>query len=168
MLLSIVFLIISLILGLLVTFSTTRLFIRLIRRKHQITPDNVSFAVLLAAVIFSVGYTISGVLEPFFKMVSTVRMLEKNSADAFFSILKYGSIFVVAGFIVCFLVIFLGMYLFNLINTEIEELEEISKNNVAVGILVGAIIIVITLFVKGSIIFFLENIIPYPELPFRT
>jgi hypothetical protein len=60
------------------------------------------------------------------------------------------------------------MYLFNFINTEIEELEEISKNNVAVGILVGAIIIVITLFVKGSIIFFLENIIPYPELPFRT
>jgi uncharacterized membrane protein YjfL (UPF0719 family) len=72
------------------------------------------------------------------------------------------------GFVVSFLVVLLGMYLFNLINTEIDELQEISQNNIAVGILVGVIIIVITLFMKGSIIFLLENLIPYPELPIRT
>jgi uncharacterized membrane protein YjfL (UPF0719 family) len=166
--LAIVYLLISLILGLLVTFSTTRLFIRAIRRKYNMTPQNTSFAILLASVIFSVGYIISGVLEPAFKMIATVRMLEKSGADVFFSIVKYGTIFGAVGFVVSFLVIFLGMYLFNFLNTEIEELEEISNNNIAVGILVGTIIIVITLFVKGSIIFFLENLIPYPEMPMRT
>jgi len=166
--LSILYLLISLVLALLITFSTTRLFIRAIRRKYQITLQNVSFAILLAAVIFSVGYIISGVLEPFFKMIDTVRLMEKSAIDTFFSIVKYGIIFVAVGFVVSFLVVLLGMYLFNLINTEINELQEISQNNIAVGILVGVIIIVITLFVKGSIIFLLENLIPYPELPIRT
>lgn len=166
--LSVLYLLVSLALALLVTFSTTRLFIKAIRRKYQITPQNISFAILLAAVIFSVGYIISGVLDPVFKMIATVRLMEKSATDTFFSVAKYGIIFVAVGFVVSFLVVLLGMYLFNLINTEIDELQEISKDNVAVGILVGTIIIVITLFVKGSIIFLLENLIPYPELPIRT
>ncbi|GAB4487955.1 MAG: hypothetical protein OHK0045_09110 [Raineya sp.] len=166
--LSILYLFISLALALVVTFSTTRLFIKAIRRKYQITPQNIAFSILLAAIIFSVGYIVSGVLEPFFKLVPIVRLIEKSPTDTFFSIAKYGAIFVLASFLVSFVVVSLGMYLFNLINTEIDELQEISKDNIAVGILVGAIIIVITLFVKGSIIFLLENLIPYPDLPIRT
>lgn len=162
--LSIIYLAISLVLGLLVTFITSRLFTRFIRRKYQITPNNTSFAFLLAAVIFSVGYIISGVLDPIYKMINVIRLIDTDTASMFFDVLKYGIVFIVIGYIVAFLIIILAMYLFNLINTEIDELEEISKDNVAVGILVGTIIIVITLFVKTSIIFFLENLIPHPEL----
>ncbi|MDW8297377.1 MAG: DUF350 domain-containing protein, partial [Raineya sp.] len=127
-----------------------------------------AFAILLASVIFAVGYILSGLVEPIFKMVSMVKMIEKSSTDVFFSVLKYSIIFIVLGFVLSFVVVLMGMYLFNLVNTEINELQEISENNVAVGILVGVIIVVITLFVRGAIIFLVENLIPYPELPIRT
>ncbi|MCS6795417.1 MAG: DUF350 domain-containing protein [Raineya sp.] len=166
--LAILHLIMTLLLAVLVTFGTTRLFIRAIRRKYQITPQNTAFAILLASVIFAVGYILSGLVEPIFKMVSMVKMIEKSSTDVFFSVLKYSIIFIVLGFVLSFVVVLMGMYLFNLVNTEINELQEISENNVAVGILVGVIIVVITLFVRGAIIFLVENLIPYPELPIRT
>lgn len=166
--LAILHLVMAFLLAVLVTFSTTRVFIRKVRRKYNITPQNVSFAILLASVIFSVGYIISGLEEPIFKVVSTVRAIEENAVNVFFGAIKYILIFVVLGYIFSFLVVLLGMYLFNLINTEIDELQEISQNNVAVGILVGVIIVVIALFVKGTIVFLVENLIPYPELPIRT
>ncbi len=161
-------LILTLLLAILVTFSTTRLFIRALRRKYQITTKNTAFAILLASVIFAVGYILSGLVEPIFKMVAMVKMIEKSSTDIFFTVLKYSIIFVVLGFLLSFLVVITGMYLFNLINTEIDELQEISENNIAVGILVGIIITVITLFVKGAVVFLVENLIPYPDLPIRT
>lgn len=166
--LAILHLVMAFLLAVLVTFSTTRVFIRKVRRKYNITPQNVSFAILLASVIFSVGYIISGLEEPIFKVVSTVRAIEENAVNVFFGAIEYILIFVVLCYIFSFLVVLLGMYLFNLINTEIDELQEISQNNVAVGILVGVIIVVIALFVKGTIVFLVENLIPYPELPIRT
>ncbi|PKQ69639.1 DUF350 domain-containing protein [Raineya orbicola] len=166
--LAILHLIMTFLLAVLVTFSTTRIFIRFIRRKYQITPQNVSFAVLLASVIFSVGYIISGLGEPIFKAVNIIRTTETETTAVFFGALKYTLIFILLGYIFSFAVVVLGMYLFNFINTEIDELQEISQNNIAVGILVGTIIIVVSLFVKESIVFLIENLIPYPEMPIRT
>ncbi|WP_448530235.1 DUF350 domain-containing protein [Raineya sp.] len=165
---AILHLVMAFILAVLVTFSTTRIFLRAIRRKYQITPQNISFAILLASVIFSVGYIISGLEEPIFKVVNTIRAMETETTSVFFGAVKYILIFITLGYIFSFIVVALGMYLFNLINTEIDELQEISQNNIAVGILVGVIIIVIALFVKGTIIFLIENLIPYPEMPIRT
>lgn len=166
--LAILHLVMTLLLAVLVTFSTTRLFIRAIRRKYQMTTKNTAFAILLASVIFAVGYILSGVVEPIFKMVAMVKIIEKNATDVFFSVLKYSLIFVVLGFGLAFLVVITGMYLFNFINTEINELQEVSENNIAVGILVGMIIVVVTLFVKGAVVFLVENLIPYPQMPIRT
>jgi uncharacterized membrane protein YjfL (UPF0719 family) len=54
------------------------------------------------------------------------------------------------------------MYVFTLLTREIKELEEISKDNKAVGLMTGVIIIVIALFVKDSTILLLDSFIPYP------
>lgn len=165
---AILYLVISLASGLLFTFGTYRIFIRLIRRRYNITPKNISFALLSASVIFSVCYIIAGVLDTVFKMISTLRATANDGSSIFLDVMKYGTLFMGLGFVISFLVILLAMYIFNFINTEIDELQEVSDNNIAVGILLGVIIITITMFVKGSIVFLLENLIPYPKLPFRT
>ena len=48
---------------------------------------------------------------------------------------------------------------------QLDEYDEISKNNIGVALLVAVLAIVIALFTKGPFIIFIESFIPYPELP---
>ncbi|MEM6299434.1 MAG: DUF350 domain-containing protein, partial [Bacteroidota bacterium] len=49
--------------------------------------------------------------------------------------------------------------------THFDEFEEIRQNNIAIGILTGVIMIVISMFVKDSVIQLMESLVPYPEVP---
>ena len=49
--------------------------------------------------------------------------------------------------------------------TDINEFEEIKKNNIAVAILTATIIISISLLVKESLYLLLESFVPYPDIP---
>jgi hypothetical protein len=44
-------------------------------------------------------------------------------------------------------------------------MEEIRKGNIAVALIAAAILVVISLFVRDSVVFLLESMIPYPEVP---
>ena len=48
---------------------------------------------------------------------------------------------------------------------NINEFQEIKKNNLAVAILTATIIISISLLVKESLYLLLETFVPYPEVP---
>ena len=48
---------------------------------------------------------------------------------------------------------------------DINEFEEIKKDNVSISIITAVIVIVMTLLVKDSIYLVLESFIPYPEVP---
>ncbi|TAE74365.1 MAG: DUF350 domain-containing protein [Bacteroidetes bacterium] len=157
-------LVLALLLAILVTFLSYRILRAFMVKKYNITEDNFAFALLCSSILFSVGYIISGTLQP---AINVVRILSKEitkNSDLFFESIKYISLFVLLGFFVSFVVIMLGMYLFTLLTKNIDEFKEIGKDNKAVGLLVGVIIIVIALFVKDSTVLLLEAFIPYPKL----
>jgi uncharacterized membrane protein YjfL (UPF0719 family) len=45
----------------------------------------------------------------------------------------------------------------------IKEFEEIKKDNIAVAILSGVIIITISVMLKDSLYFLMDTLVPYPE-----
>jgi uncharacterized membrane protein YjfL (UPF0719 family) len=47
----------------------------------------------------------------------------------------------------------------------IDEFEEIKKDNIAVAIIVGVIIIAVSIMLKDSLYFLLETFVPYPDAP---
>jgi uncharacterized membrane protein YjfL (UPF0719 family) len=47
----------------------------------------------------------------------------------------------------------------------IKELNEIEKNNIAVSLVVGVVIISISIMVKDSLYLLLESFVPYPDMP---
>lgn len=158
----------SLILAVLVSFVTFRLFYYFINRHYPVKPDNLAFAILSGAILFSVGHIISGIIRP---MLAVIRTLEAQNHDFWFLLkntLQYSTLFIGLGFLVSFICTITGLYLFMLLTRNINEFEEISKDNRAVGILTGVIIIVIAIFVRDSAVLLLESMVPYPDLPIRN
>jgi hypothetical protein len=161
-------LILSLILAVLVAFITFRLFRYFLVKRYKIELSNVSFSILLSAVLLSVANILSGIINPLLNVIRTLNEYEKSTNVFILKSLQYIVFFIGLGFLVAFVVIGLGLYLFTILTRNIHELEEISHDNKAVGILTGVIILVIAIFVKDSVVFLLESLIPYPSLPIRN
>ncbi len=138
--------------------------IRVVLEKYYtISMDNMSFAYFISGVLIGVGYIISGAIQP---VLNIVRMQIQQSESLFEWILpssKYVLIFAFIAFIIALINTILGIFLFTKLTKNINEFEEISKNNQAVGLITGVIIVVIAFFVRDSTILLLESMIPYPK-----
>ena len=78
---------------------------------------------------------------------------------------KYSGLLLSVIIITITLVIFISIKLFTYMTKNINEFQEIKKNNLAVAILTATIIISISLLVKESLYLLLETFVPYPEVP---
>lgn len=160
-----VHLITSLIIGvvfLYLTFIIVRQFFR--RRKLPTETTNVAFGVFAAAVMFTVGYILSGVFEP--AMTTANILIKGNTAMGTFipQYMKYMGLFLLFGSLATGLVIFTAIKVFDLFTASIDELLEISKNNMSVSIVLSTMIIVIAVIAKPSIVMLVEAIVPYPQI----
>lgn len=158
---------IALLLGIAVLYLTFLLMQRFIVRRYQIEKDNLAFAALGAGILFSVGNILEGSIEP---ISSTIRQL-KNVHDHIGMITGQALLYILAFLLISFCI----AVAVNLISirlyvslTHFDEFREIQENNIAIGILTGVIMIVISMFVKDAVIQLMESLIPYPELPSIT
>ena len=156
---------ISIIIGVLLLFVTYKLIDRLVRRKYNIKLDNISFSIFSASILFSVAYLISGIKAP---ILNSLRMISDNpeyDGSIIIDGFKYTFLFLLIVIITISLINFLSVKLFTIMTKNINEFEEISKNNIAVSILTATIIISISLLVKESLYLLLESFVPYPDVP---
>jgi hypothetical protein len=156
---------VSIIIGILLLFVTYKLIDRLVRRKYNIKLDNISFSIFSASILFSVAYLISGIKAP---ILNSLRMISDNpeyDGSIIIDGFKYTFLFLFIVIITIGLINFLSVKLFTIMTKNINEFEEISKNNIAVSILTATIIISISLLVKDSLYLLLDSFVPYPETP---
>jgi uncharacterized membrane protein YjfL (UPF0719 family) len=166
--LAILQLMLSLLLAVGLTFVCFKMFNAVLTKRYKMERNNLAYSVLVSCIIFAVGYITSGVIEPLFNLIRTLKQYGQQTSVIFFESLRYGVIFVILGYSIAFVVVVLGLILFNFLTKDIDELEEIRSGNLATALVAGTIIIVISLFVKNGVMFLLETLIPYPELPSRT
>lgn len=159
---------ISLILAVLMAYATFKIFRYVLTRKYKIELDNIAFAILTSAILYAVGSIVSGVIKPMLNLIRTLDENAKTTLDYIWNSMQYSMLFIGLGFLVSFIVTITGLYLFTFLTRTINEFEEISKDNRAVGLITGVIIIVIALFVKDSVDLLLESLIPYPDFPIRN
>jgi uncharacterized membrane protein YjfL (UPF0719 family) len=157
-------LILALILAILVTFFSYKIFRYFLVKRYQIQMDNFAFALLSSSILFSVGYIISGTLQPAMNVIRILGQQTKSTVELFLESVRYISLFVGIGFVISSIITLLGLFIFTQLTRNINEFEEISKDNKAVGLITGVIIIVIAMFVKDSTVLLLESFIPYPKL----
>jgi len=162
---SIIEIVISLFFGVTLLYFTYRIINKLVKKKFDINLDNISFSIFTSSILFSVAYLISGIKSP---ILNSLKMLGNNpdyEGSLFLDSFKYSGLFLSIIIITIAIVIFIAIKLFTYMTTDINEFEEIKKNNIAVAILTATIIISISLLVKESLYLLLESFVPYPDIP---
>lgn len=155
----------SVLIGVLVLFVTYRILQRIFARQYTIEPNNRAFAIFSGAILLSVGYIISAVIQP---LLSTFRLLHQQSEKTMFLLGEFALylvFFILISAAIALLVNLIGTGLFTLFTKDVKEMEEISKDNISVAITVAVIIVVISLFVRDGVVFLLETLVPYPDVP---
>lgn len=163
--LSLVHIVMSLLLSLVVLYVTFRIVKFKIIDNHEVPYTNIAFAILAGGIMFSVAYLIADVKEP---IVNTIRILQRQSAfnvGLLLEITKYVGLFLSVSLVVIFMVIGASFYLFSVMTKNVDEINEIKDQNIAVSIIVTVIIVSVSLIVKDSMLLLLEALMPYPEFP---
>ena len=162
---SIIEIVISLFFGVTLLYFSYRTINKLVKNKFDINLDNVSYSIFSSSILFSVAYLISGIKSP---ILNSLKMLSNDpnyEGSMILDSFKYSGIFLFIIIITIAIVIFISIKLFTYMTTDINEFEEIKKNNIAVAILTATIIISISLLVKESLYLLLESFVPYPDIP---
>ncbi len=162
---SITQLIISIIIGTIVLYSSYKIIDRYIRKKHNIDLNNTAYGILCASILFSIGYLITGVKDP---IINSVELIQRNpdfSGSVFFEGLKYSGLFLAISVFVIWFINLISIYLFTIMTKDVKEFEEIKNNNIAISLITAAIVISISLMVKSSLYLILESFVPYPDMP---
>lgn len=156
-------LIISIIIGVLLLYTTFKFIDKFIRLKHGIRYDNISFSIFISSIIFSVGYLFSDIKSPILNSIRITQEQVDFSGNIYLEGAKYSLLFFALIIVSIFLINVISFYLFSSMTKTIHEFEEIKNNNIAVAIISGVIIITISLIVKDSLYFLLDTFVPYPE-----
>jgi uncharacterized membrane protein YjfL (UPF0719 family) len=164
--LSVIQLTMSIFVGVIVLYLTYYFTLKVFeKKKYEIKNDNIAFSIFLSAIIFSVGLIVSTAFEPAMNVIQLIQNTVQSKTELFFEFTKYLFLFIGIGIIVSIIVIIVSVKLYDFLTKKINELKEISENNVAIALVTGFIIIVISLFAKDSVSMMIESLIPYPDLP---
>ena len=133
--------------------------------KMEIKYDNTAFGVLIAFVLFSAAEMVSASLQPAIDYAHRLMNMNLALSEMVTKVSFTISSFFIACTILAGIIILLSFTLFSWLTKGLNEYEEIKNKNIAVAIISGTIILVITKFVSGGLEMAFEAFIPYPEIP---
>jgi uncharacterized membrane protein YjfL (UPF0719 family) len=157
-------LLLSLFLGILTAWFAYKRFSRLTRdidEKKELRKNNVAVGILLGATILSVAFVVKQAAYPAVSSLQT--MVHKGiSIIGALKVLGVAACSIAIAMIIALAAIWVAVRIFLRLTKEINELAEIRRNNVAVAIVLGCLIVVIGLFLAQGIQSLLAALIPMP------
>jgi len=133
-------------------------------RRLGIDQYNTAYLLFIAAVLFSVGWILNGIIDPILNYYRIASETHPSPADLFFSFLLTGAIYISIAYVFSIFIIACGVGLYTYM-TPLKEVKELKENNIGVAIVLSVIILVLSLMCKEGVVLFIESIVPYPEFP---
>lgn len=167
--LSISSLVVILILGVLIVFFIVKVFSRFfVKSKNMefLKRNNIATTILLFSIIISAAILCSGTFRTVYQAISYPKNVTEINARMvqIAAISGIGLLQVGFSVVVSVGIAFLSTKLFDLMTTGIEEYEEIiNNNNISMGLLLGAIVIALTLFIQFPFMKLVSALMPLPE-----
>lgn len=154
----------SLLIALITMYISYSFLQKYLLQKHKLEVNNLAYAILASSILFSVSYLVAGTMQP---IITTVKILQMSASgvELWKGILSYTALFIFIGLLTSYVINFCSVFLFTRLTRNIDELEEIKNNNLAVALITAAIITGISMILKDSMIYMVELMIPYPEVP---
>ncbi|MBL1279109.1 MAG: DUF350 domain-containing protein [Fluviicola sp.] len=152
--------------GIVILFLTYKILKIYGHKRLGIDHNNLAYNILIAGVLLSVGYTVSGVIHPILDSYRIISSSDVSKTALVLSFLAYGGLYILIAYISAMIVVFLGLFIYSTM-TSVSELQELKNNNVGVAIVLVAIIFTLSLITSNGIVLLIESFIPYPDLPVR-
>jgi len=147
-----------------VLFLTFKFFLFWANKRYGIKSFNLSLSILIASILFSVGLLLQATISP---AILTIQNINRQTRDLGVTFL-WGTLYMLIYFflaaIFSFCVVFIAFFLFTVLTRNINEMDEIKHDNLAVSIILGVVIIVMALLVHSGFSQLVDAIIPVPEL----
>ena len=163
-------LILSLLIGLTFIYAGFRFFhkrIKTIDEISELKKNNIAVAILNGSIIISLVIMVKNAIEP---AITTFTLTLRNPDSTLSSFLQTAGIMLiqimVAGAI-AFISIYVALSLYTFLTRDLDELDEIKKNNIAVSIVLGVVIISISLLMQQGIKSILDALIPFPTISIK-
>ena len=163
-------LILSLMIGLAFIYTGFRFFHKRIKSIDEISElknNNIAVAILNGSIIISLVIMVKNAIEP---AITTFTLTLRNPDSTLSSFLQTAGIMLiqimVAGAI-AFISIYVALSLYTFLTRDLDELDEIKKNNIAVSIVLGVVIISISLLMQQGIKSILDALIPFPTISLK-
>ncbi len=154
--------ILSLITGLLIFFGSFKIFTILtknIDEIDQLKKNNLAVAILVASFVFGVMLLVKTSIGPAVDALKTVIQSSASVSAILMVILRILIVYIAAA-IFAFIVIWLSMKLFMLMTTNIDEMEEIGKNNYSIALVLTTLIASISLVLAEPLKTMLQSVVP--------
>lgn len=160
---------ISLMFGVLFIYAAFRVFHKIIRDIDDIKElarNNIAVSILNASVIFSIILIVRSSIDPAVTIfANNLRSPASGFIDYTTTALLMLAQIILSG-IIAFVSIFIALKFFMWLTKDLNEIDEIRKNNIAVSIVMAVVIISIALLLEPGIKTLLESLIPFPKASF--
>lgn len=133
-------------------------------RDTQLNNDNIALALYISASIFSVAWVMKSAIEP---AIATLNLVLRNPNSVlmdFARVLGIMTLQLVGSGILAFSFMMIGLWIFAKLTKDVREMEEIQQNNIALGIMLSTLIIVLALFIQPGISMIMDGMVPFPEI----
>lgn len=146
--------IVSLVMGVFVLFLGFRLFSRFthsINEEEELQNNNIAVAILCGSLIFSLGYIMKSAVYPLVRDFFNILIYSDQGSGRI--VLGFGLILLqfFSALVISIGSLWLGVKGFSWLTKNIDEFEEIRRNNTAVSILMAVIVITLALFLQEGV-----------------
>ncbi|MCK5154136.1 MAG: DUF350 domain-containing protein [Spirochaetales bacterium] len=147
-------LLLSLILGIFILFIGFKMFSGLsktINEEEEIQNNNIAVAILSGSFIFAMGIMMKASIDPLIQSIFRAIFYNDSGISGILGHLSIALLQFIASLFISISSLWLGVKGFTWLTHNINEFEEIQKNNIAVSILMASIIITLSLFLQNGL-----------------
>ena len=130
----------------------------------EIARGNVADAVLMAALMAGASLILQQSIYPVVSIITLGMTSGGPAGYAPASLAAYAAGHLVFGFLLSIGCVQLSLRFFQLLNRDLDDEDQIRKGNVAVAVLMAAVILVISLFMQQGVGSLSKSLIPQPKL----
>lgn len=131
--------------------------------QREIYDGNVAVAVLMAAMMYATALIMRNSIYPVISIL-TLAITSGGEGRSFFSLGCYAAGHLVFGFLLAVGCVQFAMKFFSRLNRDVDEVTQIKKGNTAVAVIMGAVIIIVSLFMEQGVSSLTKSLIPQPQL----
>lgn len=160
-------LLLSILLGVLVIHLGFILFQHLTARideTSELLANNTAVAILSGGYIVSLGLIVRTAVGPIMQTFFLMTYGDQYAPAEIFIAAGFMLLQVIVALVTAVLTLMSGLFIFSRLARRIDEFAEIKKNNVAVAIVISAILITYALFVEEGVVRLLQTIVPAPPI----